>query len=66
VRYPAGWRLAVPSLSLAATVQPVLPNQELQTQPRYWEGAVDVSGERAGQPLKGRGYVELVGYVTAR
>jgi predicted secreted hydrolase len=62
VRYPAGWRVVVPSLALAATVQPALPDQELRTTPRYWEGAVDVGGERAGRRLKGRGYVELVGY----
>jgi predicted secreted hydrolase len=62
VRYPAGWRVVVPSLALAATVHPVLADQELKTQPRYWEGAVDVGGERAGRALDGRGYVELVGY----
>jgi predicted secreted hydrolase len=66
VRYPAGWRIAVPSLSLAATVQPVLADQELRTRPRYWEGAVDVNGERSGRPLAGRGYVELVGYGAGR
>jgi predicted secreted hydrolase len=66
VRYPAGWRLAVPSLALAATVQPVLADQELETQPRYWEGAVDVRGERAGRPIAGQGYVELVGYGAER
>jgi predicted secreted hydrolase len=66
VRYPAGWRIAVPSLSLAATVQPLLADQELRTRPRYWEGAVDVKGERLGRPLTGRGYVELVGYSAER
>jgi predicted secreted hydrolase len=66
VRYPAGWRLVVPSLALAATVEPVLADQELRLRPRYWEGAVDVSGEHGGQPLKGRGYVELVGYGAQR
>jgi predicted secreted hydrolase len=66
VRYPAGWRLVVPSLALNATVHPVLADQELKTQPRYWEGAVDVGGERAGQRVAGRGYVELVGYGTGR
>jgi len=29
---------------------------------RYWEGAVDVTGEHDRQPVEGRGYVELTGY----
>jgi predicted secreted hydrolase len=65
-RYPSGWRIRVPSLSLDLSVRPVLADQELQTTPRYWEGAVDVSGERAGTHLAGRGYVELVGYAQER
>ena len=62
VRYPSGWRLRVPSLALDVTVHPVLADQELKTSPRYFEGAVDVSGTREGRVLRGRGYVELVGY----
>lgn len=61
-RYPSGWRMRVPSLGLDLAVHPVLAEQELRTSPRYFEGAVDVSGGRAGRPLRGRGYVELVGY----
>lgn len=66
VRYPSGWRLRVPSLSLDLAVRPVLAAQELDATPRYWEGAVDVSGVRAGKNLAGRGYVELVGYGAER
>jgi predicted secreted hydrolase len=62
VRYPSAWRVRVPDLSLDLTVRPVLADQELKTQPRYWEGAVDVSGTGARGPTRGRGYVELVGY----
>ncbi|MGP8032676.1 MAG: lipocalin-like domain-containing protein [Steroidobacteraceae bacterium] len=62
LRYPSGWRVRVPSLGLDVSVRPVLADQELKTSPRYFEGAVDVSGARAGRPLRGRGYVELVGY----
>jgi predicted secreted hydrolase len=65
-RYPAGWRIRVPDLTLDLSVRPVLADQELQTTPRYWEGAVDVSGERGGTSLGGRGYVELVGYAQER
>ena len=62
VRYPSRWRLVSPVLALDVNIRPVLSDQELVTFPRYWEGAVDVSGTRAGRPLAGRGYVELVGY----
>ncbi|MGB6485406.1 MAG: lipocalin-like domain-containing protein [Steroidobacteraceae bacterium] len=61
-RYPSRWRLVVPATGLAVTVDPVLADQELVTSPSYWEGSVDVSGTRAGRPVAGRGYVELVGY----
>jgi predicted secreted hydrolase len=65
-RYPALWRMRVPALALEVSVRPVLADQELLTTPDYWEGAVDVSGTRAGQNIAGRGYVELVGYAGER
>jgi predicted secreted hydrolase len=65
-RYPAAWRITVPALALALSVRPVLADQELKTTPDYWEGAVDVSGTRAGHGIGGRGYVELVGYAAER
>jgi len=61
-RYPSRWRLVVPATGLDVTIHPVLADQELVTSPRYWEGAVDVSGTSAGRAISGRGYVELVGY----
>lgn len=61
-RYPASWQLQVPALALDVTVRPLLANQELATSPRYWEGAVEVTGQRASAGVSGRGYVELVGY----
>jgi predicted secreted hydrolase len=61
-RYPARWRVHVPSLNLDIDVKPALADQELNTSPRYWEGAVDVTGTRADRSVRGNGYVELVGY----
>ncbi len=61
-RYPARWTLAVPGAGLELDVRPVIADQELFTTVRYWEGAVDVSGTRDGEPISGRGYVELTGY----
>jgi predicted secreted hydrolase len=61
-RYPSRWRVRVPAVGLDVDARPALANQELGTKPRYWEGAVDVSGTRDGRDTSGRGYVELVGY----
>jgi predicted secreted hydrolase len=61
-RYPSRWRVRVPEVGLDVEARPVLADQELRTQPRYWEGAVDLRGTRDGREAAGRGYVELVGY----
>src|SRR5690606_433107 len=47
-RYPVAWSLAVPSLELSLEIDPLIEAQELVTRVRYWEGAVDVRGTRAG------------------
>jgi predicted secreted hydrolase len=65
-RYPSRWRIRVPDLGLDLSVRPVLSDQEIRSAPTYWEGAVDVSGARAGKSIAGRGYVELVGYAPER
>jgi len=60
--YPARWHVQIKTARLALDVRPILADQELDVAVRYWEGAVDVSGTRAGVPLTGRGYIELTGY----
>jgi predicted secreted hydrolase len=60
--YPSAWTLRVPERQLTVLIRPVMDDQELFTTVRYWEGAVDVEGERDGIPVTGRGYVELTGY----
>lgn len=62
VVYPARWRLSVPSRGLTLDITPALADQELLVSVRYWEGSVRFSGTHAGQPVQGRGYVELTGY----
>ena len=62
VRYPSGWRFALPRDHLTLEIAPRLVDQELRVGARYWEGAVTVRGTAAGQPIAGQGYVELVGY----
>ncbi len=60
--YPSAWRLRIPAIELDLAIRPLLPDQELLTRPRYWEGAVAIGGWRASGKIDGRGYVELVGY----
>ncbi len=64
-RYPAQWRVRIPSEELDLKVQPLLADQELDVSFRYWEGAVEITGTQRGRPIRGRGYVELTGYPTA-
>jgi predicted secreted hydrolase len=58
-RYPARWRLEVPSERLVLEVQPLVADQEHREPIRYWEGAVRVTSTDGAA---GVGYVELVGY----
>ena len=64
--YPSAWRLKVQKFDLDLTVEPVMENQELDTRGTtmivYWEGACKVSGKAKNKKIKGRAYVELVGY----
>ncbi len=64
--YPAGWTLEVPQHGIRLKVKPEMANQELHhlrsISTSYWEGSVNVSGTVNGKPVKGKGYVELVGY----
>lgn len=60
--YPAGWQIRIPALGVDLTAVPLMPNQELNLSTTYWEGAVGYEGTLAGQPITGRGYVELTGY----
>ena len=61
-RYPARWRVRVPDEGLDLVLTPFVADQELVLAVRYWEGAVRAEGTAAGRPLRGTGYVELVGY----
>ena len=51
---------------LQLTIRSVLDDQELDTKSStgliYWEGAQTVEGTLDGRPVRGQGYVELVGY----
>ena len=62
VRYPVGWRLAVPRSGIDLEIRPYLEDQELALSVRYWEGAVHADGRGPEGPLTAEGYLELAGY----
>ena len=62
IRYPLRWRLELPGEGLVLELEPWLEGQELAFGLRYWEGAVSARGRRGGRPVRGEGYLELVGY----
>jgi predicted secreted hydrolase len=61
-----GWEIRVLPLSMDLILEPDHLDAEFSAgrigTPMYWEGAVTVSGERDGQAVSGRGFVEMVGY----
>lgn len=61
-RYPARWRVRIPSEALDLGIRPLIADQELDVSFRYWEGAVRIEGTGRGSPIRGSGYVELTGY----
>jgi predicted secreted hydrolase len=65
ITYPSGWELKVKGAELSLVVTPAFSDQELSTGSTgvvYWEGLCRFEGTRAGAPVSGEGYVELVGY----
>jgi predicted secreted hydrolase len=64
--YPSGWNLRAPKFDLDLIVTPVLQDQEIDSRGTtmivYWEGACEVAGKARDEEIKGRAYVELVGY----
>ena len=64
-RYPARWRLTLPDTGRRLELIPLLADQELDGELRYWEGAVEVREAEPPRAPVGRGYVELTGYASA-
>jgi predicted secreted hydrolase len=60
--YPVRWRFEMPGVELSIEIRAIMQDQEMITAIRYWEGAVDIEGTSAGEPIRGRGYVEMTGY----
>ena len=64
--YPSGWKVKSEKFALDLIVTPVMEDQELDSRGTtmivYWEGACEVAGTAGASDIKGRAYVELVGY----
>lgn len=63
--YPSRWRLTLPQAGVDLTLEPLVADQEMNLSFTYWEGAVRVGGESAGQPIDGFGFVEMTGYAES-
>ena len=64
--YPLTWKVEIPGLDLDLTGATDLDDQEVVSErrvgPSYWEGAMNFSGQKAGKPITGAGYLEMTGY----
>ncbi len=62
--YPTEWDVSIPQLQARLKVVPFVREQEIPSKlpsNHKYEGASSISGEILGQPVSGRGVVELVG-----
>ncbi len=61
IRYPAKWKIAIPTEKLQLVVTPLIEDQEFTGETMrgnsYWEGTCRVEGS-----AQGRAYVEMTGY----
>ncbi|MCW5982755.1 MAG: hypothetical protein KIT09_31995 [Bryobacteraceae bacterium] len=66
--YPIEWRIGIAPLGLELSAATPLANQELTGRGgpslTYWEGAMDYEGTLQGKPIRGEGYLEMVGYAA--
>lgn len=68
-QYPLQWQVEAHSLALALTITTPLAAQEIVSTrgrgPTYWEGAIDVVGEKRDRSVNGVGYLEMTGYADS-
>ncbi|MFZ5451926.1 MAG: lipocalin-like domain-containing protein [Thermodesulfobacteriota bacterium] len=64
--YPGSWKLEIPVEGYSLRLTPTLADQEIRAGEAgditYWEGQVQVEGQRGQKVVRGLGYAELTGY----
>lgn len=61
--YPLSWNIQIPSWKIDLTTKPLNENQEMIFSIiNYWEGPIDITGRIYNREIKGKGFMELVGY----
>ncbi|MBN2590901.1 MAG: hypothetical protein JXA96_13635 [Sedimentisphaerales bacterium] len=61
--YPLFWNIQIPSWNINLNIKPVVENQEMIFSIiNYWEGPIDITGKINNSDIKGKGFMELVGY----
>lgn len=62
VSYPLEWKIMIPERKLFLKASPLMKNQEISFGVmHYWEGPLSISGTFGGKPVRGYGFLELVG-----
>lgn len=65
--YPIAWTIRIPCLKIELQMSTPLKDQEMAAvpgggTPAYWEGASRFRGTERGQPVEGKGYLEMLAY----
>ncbi|MEI7452137.1 MAG: lipocalin family protein [Candidatus Falkowbacteria bacterium] len=61
--YPTAWTMKIPARNIELKLTAKIKQQEvLFAYINYWEGALAVTGNFSGQPVRGDAFMELVGY----
>jgi predicted secreted hydrolase len=62
-KYPLTWEVEIPEKGIKLQVHSLIHNQEMVFGSiNYWEGPLEVAGTVQGKPIRGQGFMELVGY----
>jgi len=61
--YPMTWEIEIPEHETKLEVKSLATDQEMIFLAiNYWEGPIEITGTIGGKAVKGRGFMELVGY----
>lgn len=62
-KYPLSWKIEIPNGNITIEAKALMQDQEMIFgQINYWEGPMKVTALINGKRVKGRGFMELVGY----